>query len=117
MPDPEIKEWIVIIKDALLGLAAIVTMLVGIYGVRSWKRNLVGKEIYTAARNLVKESHLIAKAAQKLRQPIYPYEKQQLTEDETKNFTKKELWRITEAKAYKAKVEVFAEELSRETVN
>lgn len=113
LPDPELKEWISLIKDALLGLAAIVTMIVGVYGVRAWKRDLVGKEVYSATRNLVKESHLVVKAASNLRQPIYPYEKRSFTEEEIQHTTKNERWRLSEVDAYKVKVEKFAKEVKR----
>lgn len=113
MPDPELKEWVSLIKDGLLGLAALVTMILAIYGVRTWKRDLVGKEIYSAAKNLVKESHLVAKAARKLRQPISTYEKRSFTEEEIKNTTENERWRLSEAEAYKNRINVFANEIER----
>lgn len=113
MPDPELKEWITLLKDALLGLAAIVTIFVGIYGVRAWKRDLVGKEVYAAAKSLVKESHLLCKAARTLRQPLWAYDKRQFTDEEIEHTTKNERWRLSEAEGYKGKIEKFAEELKR----
>lgn len=113
LPDQALMEWISLIKDALLGIAAIVTMFVAIYGLRAWKRDLVGKEVYAAARVLVKESHLACKAAHKLRQPLWSYEKRQFTEDEIKHTTENERWRISEAEGYKEKVGKFSEELKR----
>lgn len=113
MPAPELKEWVSLIKDGLLGLAALVTMILAIYGVRTWKRDLVGKEVYLAAKNLVKESHLAAKAARKLRQPISPYEKRSFTEKELKNTTENERWRLSEAEAYKKRISAFAREIER----
>lgn len=59
MPPAELKEWMPLIKDALLGIAALVTTVIAIYGARMWKRELAGKEIYAATKNLVKESHLL----------------------------------------------------------
>ncbi|MBB3169008.1 hypothetical protein [Simiduia aestuariiviva] len=113
MPDPELKEWIALLKDALLGLAAIVTIFVGVYGVRAWKRDLVGKEVYAAARKLVKESHLVCRAARTLRQPLWAYDKRQFTDEEIEHTTESERWRLSEAEGYKAKIEKFAEELKR----
>ena len=113
MPDPELKEWIVLLKDALLGLAAIVTIFVGVYGVRAWKRDLVGKEVYAATKNLVKESHLVCKAARTLRQPLWAYEKRQFTDEEIEHTTRNERWRLSEAEGYKERIEKFAEELKR----
>lgn len=113
MPDPELKEWVSLIKDGLLGLAALVTMILAIYGVRTWKRDLIGKEVYSAAKNLVKESHLVAKAARKLRQPICSYERRSFTEEEIKNTTENERWRLSEADAYKNRIDVFAKQIER----
>lgn len=113
MLDPELKEWASFLKDALLGLAAIVTIFVGVYGVRAWKRDLVGKEVYAAAKALVKESHLVCKAARTLREPLWPYEKRQFTDEEIERTTKNERWRLSEAEGYKVKIEKFEEELKR----
>lgn len=113
MPNVELKEWVGLIKDALLALAAFVTMFVGIYGVRTWKRDLVGKEVYSAAKELVRESHMICKAARKMREPIQTYERKSFTEEEIKNTTKSERWRISESDAYRVRVEAFAKEIER----
>lgn len=113
MPDQALIEWVSLIKDVLLGIAAIVTMFVAVYGLRTWKRDLVGKEIYAAARVLVKESHLACKAAHKLRQSLCSYEKRQFTEEELEHTTENERWRISEAEGYKKKVGKYSEELKR----
>lgn len=113
MPDPDLKEWVSLIKDGLLGLTALVTMVLAIYGVRTWKRDLVGKEVYSAAKNLVKVSHLVTKAAMKLRQPICSYEKRAFTEEEIKNTTENERWRLSEAEVYKNRMDIFAKEIER----
>ena len=62
MPDPEFKEWVSLIKDGLLAIAALVTIGVGIYGARVWKMELIGKEVYAAAI-------AYASTAQQLAQP------------------------------------------------
>ena len=38
MPPLELKEWVTLIKDGLLGVAALVTTVIAIYGARVWKR-------------------------------------------------------------------------------
>lgn len=113
MPGIEFKEWVGLIKDALLAIAALVTMFLGVYGVRAWKRDLVGKEIYLAAKTLVKESHLICKAARNLRAPIQTYERKSFTEEDIQNTTKNERWRLSESDAYRVRVEAFAKEIER----
>lgn len=113
MPNVELKEWVGLIKDALLAVAALVTMFLGVYGVRTWKRDLVGKEVYLVAKELVKESHLVCKAARKIREPIQTYERKSFTEEEIQNTTQNERWRMSEADAYRARVEAFAKEIDR----
>ena len=90
MPPAELKEWIMLIKDGLLGVAALVTTIIAIYGARMWKRELAGKEIYSATKALVKESHLLSKAVIKARMPIQDYERKMFTEEEVKHTTKNE---------------------------
>jgi hypothetical protein len=113
LPNVELKEWVELIKDALLAIAALVTIFVGIYGVRTWKRDLVGKEVFSAAKELVRESHLICRAARKMREPIRTYERKSFTEEEIQNTTENERWRITEADAYRVRVEAFSKVLER----
>lgn len=105
MPPAELKEWIMLIKDGLLGVAALVTTIIAIYGARMWKRELAGKEIYSATKALVKESHLLSKAVIKARMPIQDYERKMFTEEEVKHTTKNERWRISEADAYKKRID------------
>lgn len=105
MPPPELKEWISLIKDGLLGVAALVTTAIAIYGARMWKRELAGKEVYAATKNLVKESHLLSRATTKARQPIQEYERKIFSDDEVKLTTKNERWRLSEADAYKKRID------------
>lgn len=105
MPPAELKEWITLIKDGLLGVAALVTTFIAIYGARMWKRELAGKEIYVATKNLVKESHLLSKATTKARKPVQDYERKVFSSEEIKNTTKNERWRLSEADAYKKRID------------
>ena len=113
MLSPEIKDWISLGKDVSVGVAALVTMFLAIYGVRTWKRDLVGKEVYSAARLLVKESHLAAKAARKLRSPILDEEKKEFSETEIKSLTASERWRISEATAYENRKKEFGQRIDQ----
>lgn len=105
MPPVELKEWVSLLKDALLGVGALVTMSVALYGLRMWKRELVGKEMFAAAKVLVKESHLLAKAARRARTPVRDDERRSFTDSEIENTTKNERWRMSEADAYKKRVD------------
>jgi hypothetical protein len=113
MPPVELKEWIPLIKDALLGVAALVTTVIAIYGARMWKRELAGKEIYAATKSLVKESHLLSKAATRARGPIQDYERKVFSEDDVKNTTKNERWRLSEAEAYKKRMDDLSVAIDR----
>jgi hypothetical protein len=105
MPPAELKEWIILIKDGLLGIAALVTTVIAIYGARVWKRELAGKEIYAATKNLVKESHLLSKATTNARKPIREYERKVFSSEEVKNTTENERWRLSEADAYRNRID------------
>ncbi|MFA5825286.1 MAG: hypothetical protein WC825_04855 [Gallionellaceae bacterium] len=105
MPPLELKEWITLIKDCLLGVAALATTIIAIYGARVWKRELAGKEIYAATKNLVKESHLLSRATTKARQPIKDYERKAFSDEEVKHTTKNERWRLSEADAYRKRID------------
>lgn len=105
MPPAEFKEWVMLIKDCLLGLAALVTTIIAIYGARMWKRELAGKEIYAATKVLLKESHLLSKATLKARMPIQEYERKVFTKEEVKLTTINERWRLSEADAYKKRID------------
>jgi len=94
-------------------ITALVTIFIGIYGLRLWKRELVGKEVYAAAKDLVKESHLVFKAAGELREPMHPYEIEPFTENVIKNTTEWERWRISESNGYRKRTEKFKKVLER----
>lgn len=113
MPPAELKEWISLIKDTLLGVAALVTTVIAIYGARMWKRELAGKEIYAATKALVRESHLLSKAANRARNPIQDYERKAFSEEEVKNTTKNERWRLSEAEAYKKRIDELSVAIDR----
>jgi hypothetical protein len=109
----EIKDWISVGKDVAVGVTALVTMFLAIYGVRTWKRDLVGKEVYSAARLMVKESHLAAKAARKLRSPIRDDERKKFSDTEINNFTACERWRISETSAYENRKKEFGLQIDK----
>lgn len=100
-------------KDLLMAVAAVVTIFIGICGLRVWKRELVGKEVYSAAKDLVKQSHLVFRAAMELRKPIVPYEIEPISEDARKNTTEYERWRISETNAYRKRINQFEKILER----
>ena len=108
VPNPELVAWISLLKNILLALAALVTMALAVYGVRTWKRDLVGKEVYSAAKNLLKESHLIVRSTRELRSPIFEHERKVFTASEIAHTTAGERWRISESEAYRLKVQNFA---------
>ena len=94
-------------------MAALVTTFIAIYGVRMWRHELAGKEIYTATKVLVKESHLLLRATGRLRTPVQDYERKAFTDDEINSTTRNERWRIPEHEAIKARMGEFSEVCGR----
>jgi len=113
MPPAELKEWVALIKDGLLCVAALVTTVIAVYGAKMWKRELAGKEIYGATKNLVKESHLLTRATTKAREPIQDYERKVFSEEEVMRTTKNERWRLSEAGAYKKRIDDLSVAIDR----
>ncbi|MGE6361971.1 hypothetical protein Q6344_14060 [Psychrobacter cibarius] len=109
MPSPELIAWITLFKEVLLGLAALFAISIGVYGIRAWKRDLVGKEVYIATKKLVRESHLLSKSAISLRNPIYISEKLHFTQEDILHSTEIERWSKSESKAYNIRIDKFVD--------
>ncbi|GAB2180866.1 hypothetical protein DLREEDagrD3_10890 [Denitratisoma sp. agr-D3] len=112
MPPAELKEWITLTKDALLGVAAFITTIVAVYGALIWKREMAGKEIYAATKTLIMESHLLTTATNQARRPIQDHERKAFSAEEIKQTTENERWRVSEADAYKMRMNALS--LARE---
>jgi len=108
----ELKLYIPLIKDLAIAIAAVITSSVAVYGVRLWKRELVGKKIYEVAKNLVHQSHVMNRASCCLRYPVWENEKRSFTHEEIKHTTKNERWMLAESEAYKKRIEVYSNSLS-----
>lgn len=104
----EIKDFVTLIKDGLLGLAALVTTFIAIYGIRMWRHELAGKEIYNATQELVKESHLLLRATTRVRRPVQDYERKVFTDEEMKLTTTNERWRISEYEAISKRMDDYS---------
>jgi hypothetical protein len=61
----------------------------------------------------VRESHLLSKAANRARNPIHDYERKAFSEEEVKNTTKNERWRLSEAEAYKKRLDELSVAIDR----
>lgn len=116
MPSQELIAWITLSKEILLGLAALVAIVIGIYGIRAWKRDLVGKEAYIATKRLVKQSHLISKTAVDLRNPINLSEKRHFTQYDVLHSTELERWSRNESKVYNLRIDKFIDVLESYTL-
>lgn len=103
--------YISIAKDVFVTAAAIVTAFVAIYSLRVWKRDLVGKESYEVAKALVYQSHAVARASGIVRFPIRDHERLVFTKEQVENTTEGERWRISEAAAYRKRLEEYWEEV------
>lgn len=104
-----VGTYVTIARDVVVTIAAVITASIAIYGLRIWKRDLVGKESYEAAKTLVFHSHATVRALLKLRLPIGDHERMMLTKEQIEHTTESERWRLTEAAAYRVKLKDFME--------
>jgi len=93
-----------IAKDIFLVVGTITTMSLGLYGLKVWKRDLVGKETYAVIRELIKHLHKVSKAANRARGKVHRYEHVLMEPEQAKHFTENEQWRLAEAAVYKERV-------------
>jgi hypothetical protein len=102
-----------IVKDAVIAVAAMVTAGVAVYGVRVWKRDLVGKELYEVTKSLVYQSHTATRACSKLLFPMSASEARVFTSEEVEHTTVGERWRLSESHAYRARLIAYSECLEK----
>lgn len=100
-----------IVKDAVIAVAAMVTSGIAVYGVRVWKRDLVGKELYEVTKTLVYQSHSVAQACTKLLLPILASENRVFTAAEVEHTTVGERWRLSETHVYRTRLRAYTESL------
>ena len=66
----EIMEIVSIIKDIILSIAAVATVSLAIYGVRSWSRELRGKTEFEVARLLLRSTYKMRDVISAARAPF-----------------------------------------------
>lgn len=66
-----LSEVISIGKDIFLAIAAAITAIVAVMGLRSWSRELKGKAEFEAARNLALATYKLRDALRECRSPFY----------------------------------------------
>ena len=92
-------------KDIVIVLGTLTTISLGLYGLTVWKRDLVGKEVYTVTRNVIKQLYKVSKIAARARAKVHFYEHAKMEPDEAKHFKQHERWRISEARIYSARLD------------
>jgi hypothetical protein len=102
-----IAIYVSVVKDGVVTLAAAVTASIAIYGLRVWKRDLVGKEVYEVMKELVYQSHSISKAAGICMYPLGASEARVFTDEERIHTTANERVFLSESDAYRARLEVY----------
>ncbi|XMB47217.1 hypothetical protein QQ999_14965 [Pseudomonas fluorescens] len=100
--------YVSIARDMVVTVAAVVTASIAIYGLRIWKRDLVGKESYEAAKALVFHSHALSRASHKLRYPIMAHERTVFSKEHIENTTEGERWRASEAAAFRTRLKEYS---------
>ncbi len=108
-PATELKEWVSLIKDVILGIAGLFTIWVGAYGLNKWKHEHRGKEAFDLIKKLVKESHKMSRACATLRGPVNELERRIFVANELELLTKSERWKISEKEAFEKRFEKFGE--------
>lgn len=104
-----VGTYVTIARDIVVTIAAVITASVAVYGLRVWKRDLVGKESYEAAKLLVYQSHAASRAIDKMRYPIREHERMMFTKEEIENTTEGERWRTSEAAAYRNRIKEYSD--------
>ena len=64
-------EIITVLKDVLLGLAAAITAVVAVLGLRKWRQELEGKARFKVARNLIRATYRLRDELRNCRNPFY----------------------------------------------
>jgi hypothetical protein len=105
MTTQEFSALISLIKDVVLTIGAIITIFLGLYGLKIWKRDLIGKEAYTVVSAVVKNLHKASKALQNFRKPVQESERRAFTQQERENFTENERWSMLEREVFAARAE------------
>ncbi|MFJ1470185.1 hypothetical protein [Massilia orientalis] len=98
-------ENLAVVKDIVVVLGTLTTMSLGLYGLKVWKRDLVGKETYAVIRNVIKQLHKVSKAAGRARRKVHLHEHVRMAPEEAKHFTANEQWRLAEAAVYSARLD------------
>lgn len=109
VPAPELKEWVSLIKDVLVGLAAIFTIGLGVYGLKQWKHEHRGKEAFSLVKQLIKESHKMVRACTVLRCRVNEMERLAFDANECKLLTKSERWKVSEKEVFDKRFDKFRE--------
>lgn len=104
-----VGAYVSIARDVVVTIAAVITASIAIYGLRVWKRDLVGKESYEAAKALVYHSHALARASSKMRYPIRDHERTVFSKEEIENTTEGERWRMSEAAAFRNRLKEYSD--------
>jgi hypothetical protein len=104
----ELAAVIGLVKDIVLTLGGITTIALGIYGLRIWKRDLIGKEAYSVISVVVRNLHRVSSGCQKLREPVKPNERRELSDVELQHLTQNEQWRVVELDVFKNRADKLA---------
>jgi hypothetical protein len=71
MPMPQgLSEWMTLVKDAITSFSALIAAAIAIIGLRTWKRQLLGKTEYELARRLLRIVYRARDAVQVVRNPF-----------------------------------------------
>lgn len=109
----ETQIWLSVVKDAVVAVAATVTALVAAAGFRAWKVELVGREKFHAAKELVACSHQLWRVCSALRREVAPHEERHFYAKEIEVTTARERWMLSEWEVYSKRIQAVGDEYNQ----
>lgn len=111
-------EIVVIVKDIVLTLAAIVAGYVGIRGLGTWRRQLRGNTEYQLAKSMLTSVYELREAISSVRNPFMQYSKEpDLPEDKLKELSQREREWHALAQAYQRRWEPVPKAMAKLDAN
>ncbi len=103
-----LQTWLPIGRDLVVTVAAGVTAIAAVAGLKAWKRELNGRERFQAAKKVVTCSHRLWKACSRLRIQVSPNEEPHLDHEQLPLFTPREQRVMSECEVYAKRLDVLA---------
>jgi hypothetical protein len=70
MNHASISFWVTVVKDVLTSLAAVAAVWLGVRGLKTWERQLLGTANHEVSRRLLRATYRLREAIRRLRAPF-----------------------------------------------